>query len=83
LVDKGGITAPGYHKFVNLQRLFIYAVKYPFLRGIIRKIINYRNNFIFESLFLLSHFWNYVFFEEIRLRDIVRLESKNFKAFFK
>ncbi|NQU95960.1 MAG: radical SAM protein [Candidatus Omnitrophica bacterium] len=68
----------------NLQKLFFYAVKFPRLEGIIRKLIKIKPNFIFSILFLLSYGWCSWKSENHKISEIIVRGIKNiFKLYFK
>jgi len=46
-------------KVSNLQKLFFFTVKFPFLKPIVKRIISFPPNFLFNLLFLFS--FAYVF----------------------
>jgi anaerobic magnesium-protoporphyrin IX monomethyl ester cyclase len=59
-------------KMVNLQRLFYFVVRYPFLRGLTTHLVNYNLTFIYKPIWALSFLMKYVnsrqlsFFETIK-----------------
>ncbi|MFC1848810.1 B12-binding domain-containing radical SAM protein [candidate division CSSED10-310 bacterium] len=44
----------------NLQKFFFLAVKFPFLTGIIEKIIRFEPNFLFDFLFQITYAYRYM-----------------------
>jgi radical SAM superfamily enzyme YgiQ (UPF0313 family) len=63
-------------QFINLQRLFFYAVKLPWLQGLIRRLIKVRPNRLYDALFLLAHAYNYKGSENMSVRDVIRFGLK-------
>ncbi len=58
-------------QFINLQRLFFYAVKLPFAEPVIRRLIKLPPNKFFDMLFYVSHAFNYRGSENMDLKDVV------------
>ncbi len=69
-------------ELVNLQKLFLYAVKFPNVSGIIRRLIRCRPNFVFDLVFLLGYAWSYLFSENLTLKEMFSLGIRNVRRFF-
>ncbi len=71
LADKNEIS--------NLQKLFFYAVKMPWLYPVIKKIIRFRENVLFDLAFLFSYAINYLGSENLTLRDLFNTAKHNIR----
>ena len=45
------------HELVNLHKFFLLAVKFPWLKPLIKKFIKLKPNWLFEQVFVLSFGW--------------------------
>lgn len=66
--------------FVNLQRLFFYAVKFPSATPLIQRMIHLRPNPLFDLLFLLAHGYNYKGSENMSWGDVIRFGIKSWRT---
>jgi len=66
--------------FINLQRLFFYAVKIPILCPLIRRLIYLPPNIFFDGLFFLSHAYNYRGSENTNIKDVLYFGFKSLKT---
>ncbi len=69
-------------EFENLQKLFFYAVKFPFLLPFIRKAIKLPRNIFFNLAFLASYGWCYLKVENVTLEELISIARKNTRKFF-
>jgi anaerobic magnesium-protoporphyrin IX monomethyl ester cyclase len=69
-------------EFINLQRLFFWAVKFPSLSPVIRRLIRLPPNPIFDALFLASHAYNYMGSENMAPLDVVYFGMKSLRSVF-
>lgn len=70
------------NEIVNLQKLFFYAIKFPKLFPLIKKIIKMRPNPIFRVFFLISYGWGYYKSENLCFLEMVFIGLRNFKSLF-
>jgi len=68
--------------FVNLQRLFFYGVKFPFLLPVIKRAIKLPPNPIFDILFFISHAYNYSGSENMSIPDVIYFGLKAVRTSF-
>ena len=61
------------NEFVNLQKFFWPAVRYPWLMSIIKKLIKLPPNPIFEFIFLFFYAVNYMQSEMVTARRVINL----------
>lgn len=71
-------------EMINLQKLFFYAVKFPFIRYILEKtkILKIPPNIVFELLFLMSYAYCYMKSEQIGLFELLDIAKRNVMNFF-
>lgn len=69
-------------ELVNLQKLFFYAVKFPKLNFLIKKLIKLPKNFLFDLAFLLSYFYIYKGSEKVSFLRAFKYGLDNIKSFF-
>jgi len=69
-------------KFINLQKLFFYAVKFPRLMPAIKIMIRWKPNTFFEVLFLIGYAWSYMKSENLKLKEVWSLGVRNLRGFF-
>jgi hypothetical protein len=65
------------NEIVNLQKLFFYAVKFPGLRGLIRRAIRVRPNAGYEALFACAHAWVYFRSNMVAVGDLLTIALMN------
>ena len=68
---------------INLQKLFFYAVKFPFLHPLIRVAIKLKPNPVYKLLFLAGYAWCYCFSELVPLKELLIIGKMNTKRLFK
>ncbi len=79
--ENSPIRAAHKNELVNLQRLFIYAVKFPFLLPLIKRIIRFKTNFIFDIAFLCSYSYCYMRSENMSFWEFSNIGIRNLKSF--
>jgi len=65
------------NEIVNLQKLFVYAVKFPVLKGVIRRAIRLRPNAGYELLFTLAHGWAYFRSNLLSVSELMQIGFMN------
>ncbi|MFH0839255.1 MAG: radical SAM protein [Candidatus Omnitrophota bacterium] len=70
------------NELINLQKLFFYAVKFPKLFPLIKKIVKVRPNPVFNVLFLMSYGWCYYKSENLLFKEMISIGLRNFKSLF-
>lgn len=68
-------------EIINLQRLFFYAVKFPRLEPVIRRLIKFKPNKLFDALFWLGHAYVWTQSENLKFFESVRFGLKNVGIF--
>jgi len=68
-------------EFINLQRLFFWAVKFPRLQPIIKILIRFPPNPVFDVLFLIGHAYNYMGSENMGFFEVVHFGLKSVRTF--
>jgi len=66
----------------NLQKLFLYAVKFPGLFSYIKKLIQVKANIFFDLLFLAGYGWSYLRSERKSFLEVLRVGVKNVVTFY-
>jgi len=77
LVNKKNIN-----EIINLQRLFFYGVKFPFLIPLIRKLIMLPPNFIFGFLFIMGYAYTYLGSEHISIINSFKIGLESISRLF-
>ena len=70
------------NELINLQKLFFYAVKFPRLEGLIKRLIKLSPNIIFDIMFLISYGWCYLKSENHRIREVISKGVRNVSGFY-
>ncbi len=70
------------NEFINLQKLFFFAVKMPMLMPIIKRLSRCKPNILFEIFFLTGYAWCYMKSENLTLREIWSIGKNNLMNFF-
>ena len=70
------------NELINLQKLFYYAVKFPWLMPFIRLIIKLRPNIFFEFCFLVGYAISYMGSENLTMKEVFTIAKRNFIRFF-
>ncbi len=66
---------------INLHKLFFYCVKFPFLIPLIKKVIPYKTNILFDCAFLFGYAWCYFRSENLTMREMFSVGMRNIKSF--
>lgn len=69
-------------QFVNLQKLFWPAVRFPRLTPLIKRLIRYQPNMFFELIFLFFYGLNYALSERVSLHRVIRIGLKTTRTVF-
>ncbi len=69
-------------EFTNLQKLFFYAVKFPFLAPFILKLIRLPPNILFDLVFLAGYAWCYLLGEHLTFKEVMSVGIRNVRRFF-
>ncbi|MCD4652657.1 radical SAM protein, partial [bacterium] len=70
------------NQFINIQKLFWPAVRFPFLMPVIKKMIKLRPNPVYEFLFLLCYAINYALSERVSIRHVLNIGRRTAKTVF-
>ncbi|HPQ39876.1 MAG TPA: radical SAM protein, partial [bacterium] len=70
------------NQFINLQKLFWPAVRYPFLTPLIRRMIKVRPNPLYELVFLFCYAVNYALSERVSIRHVLNIGRRTAKTVF-
>lgn len=76
------IESPNRREFENLQKLFFYAVRFPFLIPLIRRLIKLPPNPVFMAAFLAAHGWGILRSEDLDPWTVFNVGVRNLKNFF-
>lgn len=69
-------------EFSNLQKLFYYAVKFPALHRVIKRLMRLRPNIAFDLLFLISYGWCYMRSERRGPVEMIRTGLRSVGTFY-
>lgn len=69
-------------ELVNLQKLFFYGVKFPWLMPLIKRLIRFRPNVVFDLLFLASYGWCFLMSENLTVSEMLSVGFRNVGGFF-
>ncbi|MFQ5646537.1 MAG: B12-binding domain-containing radical SAM protein, partial [bacterium] len=69
-------------RFVNLQKLFFFGVKFPALLPLIKRLIRFKPNKLFELAFLAGYAWCFMKSENLPFGEMISVGSRNIKKFF-
>lgn len=64
------LNLPNIRELSNLQKLFYWSVKFPFLKPLVKKAIKLPPNFIFKILFLIGYAYSYYRSERRRFGEV-------------
>jgi radical SAM superfamily enzyme YgiQ (UPF0313 family) len=67
------LDSPNIKELSNLQKLFYWSVKFPFLKPLVKNIIKLPANLIFKILFLLGYAYSYYRSERWRLAEVLQI----------
>lgn len=70
------------NELINLQKLFFYGVKFPRLMPLIKIMIRWKPNLLFEILFLTGYAWSYMRSENLTMREVWSIGWRNLMRFF-
>jgi anaerobic magnesium-protoporphyrin IX monomethyl ester cyclase len=76
------LKSPAASELVNLQRLFYFAVRFPLLIPLVKKLIRLKPNPVFDMLFLLGYALSIRGSENLTVREVVSLGVRNVGRFF-
>lgn len=68
-------------EIINLQKLFFYAVKFPRLNFLIKKLIKLPKNPLFDLAFLISYFYVYKGSENVSFLRAIKYGLGNVKSY--
>ena len=66
----------------NLQKLFFYAVKFPSMEPLIRRLIKMKPNKMFDFAFLASYAYIYIRSENLNIFKTLVFGLRSIKTFF-
>jgi len=69
-------------EIANLHKFFIYAVKFPRLFPVIKKLIRLKPNFLFNLAFLISYAWVVLKAESRTIREVMIMGRRNIWSMF-
>lgn len=78
---KSILDSPYIRELSNLQKLFYFAVKLPFLKPVVRILIKLPPNPMFEVLFLIGYAYSYYKSERLSLKEVVDMGLHNIMSF--
>lgn len=67
---------------MNLEKLFYYAVKFPSLRGVTRKLVRLPGNPAFQALFLVAFAYRHSRVSRMSLWEEIRFNSRHTRHYF-
>jgi radical SAM superfamily enzyme YgiQ (UPF0313 family) len=76
------ISLPQSNEIINLQKLFFYGVKFPWLMPLIKRLIQLRPNPIFNFLFLLGYAVSLIGSENLSFAEALSIGMRNVRQFF-
>lgn len=69
-------------EFLNIQRLFFYAVKFPVLFPLIKKLIKLPPNIFFDLAFLVGYAYCYFKSERVSFKETISVGIREVGSFF-
>lgn len=75
------LNSPHIKQLSNLQKLFYWLVKFPFLKPLVKNLIKLPSNLIFDIFFLVGYAYSYYKSERLRLKEILLIGWKNISSF--
>jgi anaerobic magnesium-protoporphyrin IX monomethyl ester cyclase len=69
-------------KLANLQKLFYYGVKFPWLIPLIKRLVRLPSNRLFDLLFLVAYAISLYGSENLTIREVVSIGLRNVRNFF-
>ena len=69
-------------EMINLQKLFFYAVKFPSLEPLIKKLIKLKPNKLFDLAFWIGYSYVYIKSENLNIFRTLIFGLRNIKSFF-
>ncbi|MBE7414455.1 MAG: radical SAM protein [Deltaproteobacteria bacterium] len=76
------LKSPHKNELINLQKLFFYGVKFPFLLPLIKRLIRLKPNIFFNLAFLASYGWCYLRSENLKPSEMISVGVRNVRGFF-
>ena len=70
------------NEFLNLQKLFFYAVRFPKLFPLIKRLIKSPPNIIFDLAFLSGYAYSYLKSENITFKEMISVGVREVGSFF-
>jgi len=70
------VSSPVKHELENLQKLFFYAVKFPWLSSLIKGLIKIRRNIFFDLAFVISYTWCTAQSENLRVKELFAFSGR-------
>ena len=68
---------------MNLEKLFFYAVKFPFLEPVIRRLVHFPPNKIFQYLFLIAFAYRHSKANNMSVREEIKFNIRHIGSYFK
>jgi len=76
------LKSPHRNQFINIQKLFWPAIKFPRLLPGIKKLVNFRPNPLYELIFLFFYAVNYALSEKVSVKRVLSLGIHNARTVF-
>lgn len=76
------VSSPVKRELENLQKLFFYAVKFPWFSPLIKKLIKMKRNIVFDLAFLISYTLCFIRSENLKISELFTLGGRNLQSFF-
>lgn len=70
------------NEIVNLQKLFFYGVKFPWITPLIKRLIRFKPNIFLDLAFLVGYGWCYIRSEKLTLGEVASIGKNNLRSFF-
>jgi len=75
------LDLPDKEQLANLQKLFFWVVKFPFIKPLVKKLIKLPPNFMFNILFLTGYAYSYYKSERLKIGEMFIIGAKNISTF--
>lgn len=75
------LNLPHIKELSNLQKLFYWSVKFPFLKPLVKNLIKLPSNLIFEIFFLAGYAYSYYKSERLSFMEVLRIGWRNALSF--
>lgn len=76
------VKSPHKRELLNLQKLFFYGVKFPWIMPVLKRLIRLRPNIFFDLAFLAAYGWCYWRSENLSLIEMLSVGMRNVRGFF-